>query len=104
ALDAGANDISLVPGSDFFTDALKSTRDPRGLGFWNYGGLNRLAPAGQFVQGGYFQITKDRHGNSARNRRCRHHQHVRESTLGGFHPQRIALFYAEAVLLINNDH
>src|SRR5699024_11253464 len=55
------------------------------------------------MQGGNLQITEYSHRDGARNRRCRHHQHVWECTFGGFQAQRIALFNAEAVLLVD-DH
>ena len=59
-------------------------------------------PAGrQLGQRGYLQVAEHGHGDRARDRRGRHHQHVR-AALAGLAAQRVALLHAEPVLLV--DH
>ena len=59
-------------------------------------------PAGrQLVQHGRFEVAENRHGHGPGDRSGGHDQQVRR--LAGLGPQGVALFHAEAVLLVHHD-
>ncbi len=62
---------------------------------------DRPAAGRQLGKRGDVQVTEDGHGHRARNRRRGHHQHVRPA-VAGLLAQRVPLFHAEPVLLV--DH
>ncbi len=103
AADARADDVDLVALADLLADALIGTLEPgRLLGERDDVGLHPRAAGRQLRERGGLQVAEDRHRDGARDRRRRHHQHVRRCgvALGG---QRRSLLHAEAVLLVDDD-
>ena len=77
------------------------------VGTWEPTRRDGLATRRQFVKLGSVQVAKDHHRGRAGNRRGRHHQQVGVAPLAGvltaLVTQNRTLFYAESVLLVNND-
>ena len=64
-------------------------------------GLYGFAAGGQLVDDRYVEVAVDRHGQGAGDRGGRHHQNV--GRRGVLVPEAGALFYAEPVLLVDDD-
>ena len=63
---------------------------------------DRFAAGWQLVDHRHIEVAIDRHGQCARDRCRRHHQHMRHA--GAFAPEACALHHAEAVLLVDHHH
>ncbi len=100
--DAWADDVGLAAGGDLLADAFPRAIEPaRLLGRRDDRGQDR-GPAGrQFGQRGDLEVPEHRHRDRARDRRRRHDEQVRR--LRRLVAQRVALFDAEAVLLVDDD-
>ena len=102
AADTRTHHEDLMPGLALLSDALPGAGEPRAVGWQiNHSGLDVGTSGRQFSQGRHLEITEDRHGNRARNRRCSENELVRSSTVTS--RQDTALLDAEAVLLVHDD-
>lgn len=100
--DAGADDVGLVAVLHLLADALPGAAEEVGLvlGGDDMAGDGRAA-GGELVEDGGLQVAEDGHRDRTGNGGGRHDQEVRRLLPLG--TQRVALFHAEAVLLVDDD-
>ncbi len=101
-VDPRADDVGLPALGDLLADPLPRAFEPGRLRLGGYDGrLHVAAAGGELAQGRGVEVAEDSHRHGPRDRRRRHHQHVRR--LPGLAAERRPLLHAEAVLLVDDD-
>jgi hypothetical protein len=101
-LDQRAHHVRLAPGAQLLADPLVCARALRGARRHVRG--DRPSALRQLAQACHVEVAVLGQCQRARDRRCRHMQHVGRQVFGALAIQRRALAYAEAVLLVHDRH